>query len=106
MMTADIEALRVAAAHPHKGPNDTDASMLRDAASRIRGGYEPGGSHTTAVVVQVLRYLADKTPLDHEEVRGFAWTIEQRQPLEPADRKLVLDILDDTVAALQDGMAD
>lgn len=47
-----------AAKHRYKGPNDTDASMLREAAKRIEGGYEAGGSNTKATVARVLKSVA------------------------------------------------
>lgn len=55
----EIERPQRAAAHPFKGPNDTDASMLRNAARRIEQGYAPGGQHTTSMTVRVLRVVAD-----------------------------------------------
>lgn len=54
-----IGVLRAAARHPHKGPNDTDASMLREAAKRAAGGYVVGGSWTSQTVTKVLRLVAD-----------------------------------------------
>lgn len=53
------ERLAVAAVHPFKGPYDTDASMLREAALRARDGYPVGGSNTRATVDRVLRLVAD-----------------------------------------------
>lgn len=53
-----LTAIREAAKHPHKGPNDSDVSMLREAAKRVEGGYLPGGSHTTAMTTRVLRAVA------------------------------------------------
>lgn len=53
------EVLRAAARHPHKGPNDTDWSMLRAAATRLDGGYEAGGSNTRQTVARVCRAVAD-----------------------------------------------
>lgn len=43
----------------HKGPHDTDASMVRNAADRLAAGYPPGGSNLTHAVVTVLRDVAD-----------------------------------------------
>jgi hypothetical protein len=61
-----ISLLRSASRHPHKGPNDTDASMLRAAAERLRRGYEPGGSNTKQTVARVCELVAslidDATP--------------------------------------------
>lgn len=54
-----LAALAEAARHPHKGPNDTDTSMLLAAAQRLDGGYEPGGSHTRQTVARVLRAVVD-----------------------------------------------
>lgn len=53
-----IGLLRAAARHPHKGPNDTDASMLQAAAKRLRGGFEPGGSNTKQTVARVIELVA------------------------------------------------
>lgn len=53
-----IAVLGAAARHPHKGPDDTDASMLLAAAKRLRGGYEPGGSWTKQTVAKVLETVA------------------------------------------------
>lgn len=53
-----ISVLRAAARHPHKGPRDTDASMLRAAAKRLRAGYEPGGSWTKQTVAKVIETVA------------------------------------------------
>ena len=53
------ERIAEAARHPHKGPHDTDASMLREAAKRLDGGYEAGGSNTRQTVARVLRVVAD-----------------------------------------------
>lgn len=55
---SELELLANAARHPHKGPNDTDGSMLLEAAHRIEGGYPPGGSNTKDTVVAVLRAVA------------------------------------------------
>lgn len=57
------ERLRQAAQHPHKGPNDTDESMLRAAAKRLDGGYDPGGSNTRQTVARVCRAVADELAL-------------------------------------------
>lgn len=54
-----VAKVRESASHPHKGPDDTDASMLRAAAKRLRGGYEPGGSHTKQTVANVITAVAD-----------------------------------------------
>lgn len=54
-----LGALRVAAAHPHKGEAFTDSKMLLEAAHRIEERYPPGGQHTTAMVVRVLRAVAE-----------------------------------------------
>lgn len=54
-----IGVLRAAARHPHKGPNDTDASMLREAAKRAEGGFAVGGSFTQQMSSRVLRLVAD-----------------------------------------------
>lgn len=56
---AQVAALIGAAQHPHKGPHDTDASMLREAAKRLRGGYEPGGSNTKQTVANVCDAVAE-----------------------------------------------
>lgn len=53
-----IGLLRAAARHPHKGPDDTDASMLQAAAKRLRGGFEPGGSWTKQTVARVIELVA------------------------------------------------
>jgi hypothetical protein len=58
-LAALIKAVKAASAHPHKGPDDTDASMLRAAAKRLRGGYEPGGSNTKQTVANVCVAVAD-----------------------------------------------
>jgi hypothetical protein len=63
-----IGLLRTSARHPHKGPNDTDASMLQDAAKRLRGGYEPGGSHTRQTVARVIELVASL--IEEEANRG------------------------------------
>lgn len=47
----------------HKGPHDTDASLLRKAARSLERGYELGGSNLTAAVVELLRSTAES--LDH-----------------------------------------
>lgn len=57
-------ALRVAARHPHKGPKDTDATMLREAAERAAAGYAVGGSNTQATVARVLGVVADLIEAD------------------------------------------
>lgn len=62
-----ISLLRAAARHPHKGPNDTDASMLQAAASRLRRGYEAGGSNTKQTVARVIELVA---ALIEEDDRG------------------------------------
>lgn len=54
-----IAVLQAAARHPHKGPADTDASMLRAAAQRAEGGYLVGGSWTSQTVAKTLRLVAD-----------------------------------------------
>jgi hypothetical protein len=54
----DDDELAHAAVHPWKGPNDTDASMLIEAAKRAEGGYQVGGSNTQAQVGRVLRLVA------------------------------------------------
>lgn len=54
-----IGVLRAAARHPHKGPNDTDATMLREAAQRAAGGFPVGGSWTQSTTAKVLRLVAD-----------------------------------------------
>lgn len=60
-LKAGIKRLADAAKHPHKGPNDTDASMLREAAKRLLGGYEPGGRHTRQTVAHVISEVAALT---------------------------------------------
>lgn len=57
--TEAVHRLAEAARHPHKGPDDTDASMLREAAKRAATGYVVGGSNTSATVAKVLRACAD-----------------------------------------------
>lgn len=60
-----VSLLRAAARHPHKGPNDTDASMLLAAAKRLRGGYQPGGSTTQQTVARLCELVAsliEETP--------------------------------------------
>jgi uroporphyrinogen-III synthase len=43
-----------------KGPNDTDASMLRTAADKAESAkYPVGGSNVGAAVASVLRQVAD-----------------------------------------------
>lgn len=61
-----IGLLTAAARHPHKGPNDTDATMLRDAARRAEGGFPVGGSWTQQTTARVLRLAAEliETPTD------------------------------------------
>lgn len=54
-----IGVLRAAARHPYKGRNDTDASMLREAAKRAAGGFPVGGSWTQQTTAKVLRLVAD-----------------------------------------------
>lgn len=56
---AELARVEAAARHPHKGPVDTDASMLREASKRIERGFPPGGSNTTTTVVRVLTAVAD-----------------------------------------------
>lgn len=53
--TATVPAPVVA----HKGPHDTDASMMRNAAGRLAAGYPVGGSNLTHAVVTVLADVAD-----------------------------------------------
>lgn len=53
-----VSLLRAAARHPHKGPGDTDASMLQEAAKRLRAGYEPGGSWTKQTVARVIELVS------------------------------------------------
>lgn len=60
--TANLATVTAAAHHPHKGPDDTDASMLLAAAKRLDGGFEPGGSHTKQTVARVLRAVAGLLP--------------------------------------------
>lgn len=55
---AAVARVKAAAAHPFKGPDDTDASMLREASKRLRGGYELGGSNTKQTVANVLDAVA------------------------------------------------
>lgn len=55
---AALNRVREAMRHPHKGPNDTDVSMLLEAAKRLDGGYQVGGSNTQATVAAVLRAAA------------------------------------------------
>lgn len=57
-LTATVARVKAAAQHPHKGPDDTDASMLRAAAKRLRDGYEPGGSWTKQTVAKVCEVVA------------------------------------------------
>ncbi|NKZ84483.1 hypothetical protein GS982_19985 [Rhodococcus hoagii] len=42
----------------HKGPHDTDASALLQAAHNLEHGYKVGGSNVTAAVVELLRRVA------------------------------------------------
>lgn len=53
------DQLREAAVVAYKGPNDTDATMLRTYADKIRRGYPGGGSNLTAAVARVLDTVAD-----------------------------------------------
>lgn len=43
----------------HKGPNDTDASMLRRAAKNLEGGYHIGGGNLQRAIIKLLRSAAD-----------------------------------------------
>jgi len=61
------DRLRDAAAVAYKGPNDTDAAMLRLYADKIRRGYPGGGSNLTAAVACVLDVVADTL---HPEAAG------------------------------------
>lgn len=65
-----IDVLRAAARHPHKGPNDTDASMLRAAAKRLKGGYEPGGSWTRQTVARLCETVAALIEDEHDHPPG------------------------------------
>lgn len=69
---ATIADVETAARHPHKGPDDTDASMLRAAAKRLRGGYEPGGSWTKQTVANVLDAVAAALAGPAEEAPAVA----------------------------------
>lgn len=42
----------------YKGPLDTDASALLQAAQNLERGYPVGGSNVTAMVVELLRNVA------------------------------------------------
>lgn len=53
------EQLAQAATVAYKGPNDSDAGMLRLYADKIRRGYPGGGSNLTAAVARVLDTVAD-----------------------------------------------
>jgi hypothetical protein len=66
-----LASLRFSARHPHKGPNDTDQSMLLAAASRLDGGHDCGGSHTRQTVARVLRAVVSAlaTPVAGHEQR-------------------------------------
>lgn len=66
-----IGLLTNAAQHAHKGPNDTDASMLREAAIRLRGGYEPGGSNTKQMLARVADLVADLIEDDRRSWDGI-----------------------------------
>lgn len=57
-LRAQLDEIRKAARHPHKGPVDTDTTMLIAAAERVEGGYMAGGSNTQATVGRVLRTVA------------------------------------------------
>lgn len=56
-LRALLESVVVATLTPFKGPR-SDADVLRDAAVRLEGGFQPGGSNTTATVVRTLRAVA------------------------------------------------
>ncbi len=43
----------------HKGPYDTDASMFRGAADKLRRGYEPGGGNVKEAIAKLLVRVAD-----------------------------------------------
>lgn len=42
-----------------KGPNDTDASLLRGAAAKAEAGYPVGGSNVSRAVALILMAVAD-----------------------------------------------
>ena len=43
----------------YKGPNDTDASMFRTAATRLANGFDIGGSNLRDSIAELLRRTAD-----------------------------------------------
>lgn len=64
-LRSTLDALIKASKHPHKGPHDTDGTMLTTAALRLQGGHPAGGAHTTNTVARVLRTVA--TIVDAED---------------------------------------
>lgn len=71
-----IKLLSMAATTIHKGPHDTDATVLRDAANRIENGFQCGDSNTVATVTRVLRVVAniidtegDRTMADSNDLK-------------------------------------
>lgn len=80
----------------HKGPRDTDASMLRNAADRLASGYPVGGSNLTYAVQAVLRDIADALEgrsvgerstqpvpaptIDHDELAAMTYLERQSLP--------------------------
>ncbi|MDR6574326.1 hypothetical protein J2X60_002985 [Curtobacterium sp. 320] len=57
------ERLARAATVAYRGPDDTDAGMLRRYADNIEHGYQGGGSNLTAAVARVLTTVADTIDL-------------------------------------------
>jgi hypothetical protein len=57
-IAAHFARLRVAAVVAHKGPHDSDATMLRAAAVNLTRGYEIGGSNVKRAVSSVLSEVA------------------------------------------------
>lgn len=86
------QQLAKAAAHPFKGANDTDASMLIEAAKRAEGGYAVGGSNTQATTGRVLRAVA--------AILGAAEQTEPQPaaPLSDRVKEAINDIADMTAA--------
>jgi len=54
-----LRRIRAAAVVAHKGPHDSDASMLHGASKNLDHGYELGGGNLTRVVSRLLSVVAD-----------------------------------------------
>src|SRR4051794_42729 len=62
MLSTDLDEalarLRTEATVSHKGPNDTDASLLRIAAEHLRRNQRVGGSNLSDAVARVIPEVA------------------------------------------------